>query len=163
MLWNSDSIHQQTAKCPYGAALESTCAPPSTRLCGKPKRKWQCLHWDSDMGRGINYATGAVAWQHNRTRCGASGSDHAHIRHSNKMSSFTEPHNQMHRKHLIFHTRSFGKTIIPIPCALQNEVDLCFNQNKWSRQSWISPGKLEKQILDEWQNAFFWHAWFWQM
>ena len=79
------------------------------------------------------------------------------------MASFTKPSNRMCRKHIVFHTWSFSKMIMPISRALQNKVDLCLNQDEWSRKSWVSPGKLEKQILEEWQNAFLLHAWFWQM
>ena len=58
------------------------------------------------------------------TGCGVSGSEHAHTWHSNKMASFTEPSNRMCRKCLVFRTPSFGKTTTPIPCALQDGVDL---------------------------------------
>ena len=116
--------------------------------------------WAQIMPRAWSGGMAAQSWT---TGCGVSGSEHAHIiQCNNKMASFTEPSNRMCRKCLVFHTRSFGKTITPIPCALQNEVDLCLNQDEWSRQSWVSFGKLEKK---SWKNdkIHFLHAWFWQM
>ena len=106
MLWNSDSIHQQMARCPCGAAPESICAPLSTRLREKLERYRQ-RHRDCNMAVSTNYATGVhcgmAAWSW-ITRCGTSGSEHVHTQHSNKMASFTDPSNGMCQKRLAFCT-----------------------------------------------------------